>query len=60
MSSKVYSERYFCEPCGYVYDPVDGDPDGGVAAGVAFADVPAEWFCAVCGAEKESFVALSA
>ena len=23
-------DRYVCEPCGYVYDPAEGDPDNGV------------------------------
>ena len=20
--------KYMCEPCGYIYDPAEGDPDG--------------------------------
>ena len=24
-------QKYLCEPCGYVYDPEIGDPDGGIA-----------------------------
>jgi rubredoxin len=24
-------KRYVCTACGYVYDPKDGDPDGGIA-----------------------------
>ncbi len=23
-------QKYMCEPCGYVYDPALGDPDGGI------------------------------
>ena len=23
-------EKYVCQPCGYVYDPENGDPDGGI------------------------------
>ena len=23
-------KKYLCEPCGYVYDPELGDPDGGI------------------------------
>jgi rubredoxin len=26
-------DRYVCSICGYVYDPEQGDPDNGVAAG---------------------------
>ena len=48
-------EKYVCTPCGYIYDPATGDPDNGVAAGTAFADLPADWVCPECGAEKEYF-----
>ncbi len=48
-------EKYVCQVCGYVYDPAVGDPDNGVAAGTAFADVPGDWACPVCGADKDSF-----
>ena len=23
-------KKYECEPCGYIYDPAVGDPDGGL------------------------------
>jgi len=42
-------------PCGYVYDPADGDEDNGVAPGTAWEDVPEDWVCPLCGAEKEAF-----
>jgi flavin reductase (DIM6/NTAB) family NADH-FMN oxidoreductase RutF/rubredoxin len=48
-------KRYVCGVCGYVYDPADGDPDNGVAAGTAFEDLPDDWVCPVCGAEKDEF-----
>ena len=48
-------KRYVCGVCGYVYDPADGDPDNGVAAGTAFEDLPEDWVCPVCGAEKDEF-----
>lgn len=25
--------KYVCKICGYIYDPAEGDPDNGVAAG---------------------------
>ena len=40
---------------GYVYDPKDGDPDNGVKPGTAFADLPEDWVCPVCGAAKDEF-----
>ena len=47
--------RYICESCGYIYDPDEGDPDGGIPPGTAFEDIPETWFCPVCGARKADF-----
>lgn len=48
--------KYKCDVCGYIYDPAEGDPDNGIARGTAFEDLPEEWTCPLCGAEKEDFV----
>ena len=48
-------DRYVCTICGYVYDPEQGDPDSGVAAGTKWEDVPDDWECPVCGASKDDF-----
>ena len=48
-------DRYVCTICGYVYDPEQGDPDSGVAAGTKWEDVPDDWECPVCGASKADF-----
>ena len=48
-------EKYVCSVCGYVYDPEEGDSDNGIASGTAFADLPDDWTCPVCGAEKDQF-----
>jgi len=47
--------KHVCDPCGYVYDPVEGDSVGSVAAGTAFADIPANWICPLCGVGKDQF-----
>ena len=47
--------KYKCDVCGYVYDPAQGDPDGNVAPGTAFENLPDDWACPVCGAAKENF-----
>ena len=49
-------DRYVCEPCGYVYDPAEGDPDNGVKPGTAFEDLPEDWVCPICGATQDMFV----
>jgi rubredoxin len=48
-------EKYQCTVCGYIYDPAKGDPDHGVQAGTAFADLPDDWSCPDCGADKSMF-----
>jgi len=32
-------KKYVCGPCGYVYDPEVGDPDGGIAPGTPFEEM---------------------
>ena len=49
-------DKYVCEPCGWVYDPEKGDPDGGIAPGTAFDDIPDDWGCPECGVGKDMFV----
>ncbi len=48
------AERYEC-PCGYVYDPAEGDPDHGIAPGTPWEKVPDDWVCPVCALGKDSF-----
>ncbi len=47
--------KYRCTVCGYIYDPASGDPDEGVDPGTAFNDVPDDWVCPECGADKSFF-----
>jgi rubredoxin/flavin reductase (DIM6/NTAB) family NADH-FMN oxidoreductase RutF len=47
--------RYRCTVCGYIYDPEEGDPDGGIAPGTSFEQIPDDWVCPVCGASKSQF-----
>ncbi|PSC75031.1 Rubredoxin [Micractinium conductrix] len=42
--------------CGYEYSPKRGDPEYPVAPGTQFQQLPADWQCPVCGAEKKLFV----
>ena len=51
-------KKYKCLVCGYEYDPEVGDPTNGVAAGTAFEDIPDDWTCPVCGADKDEFEAV--
>jgi len=38
-----------------VYDPAEGDEDGGIEPGVAFEDLPEDWVCPICGVGKDEF-----
>lgn len=48
-------KKYKCTVCGYIYDPVEGDPDGGIPPGTPFEDIPDNWVCPVCGVMKKDF-----
>ena len=48
-------DKWECLACGWVYDPAVGDPDNGIAPGTAFEDLPDNWVCPECGADKDMF-----
>ncbi len=48
-------QKWVCVPCGYIYDPEEGDPSNGVEPGTAFEDLPEDWVCPVCGIDKSFF-----
>ena len=47
-------DKYEC-PCGYIYDPEEGDAEADIEAGTDFANLPEDWVCPKCGAGKEDF-----
>ena len=48
-------KSYSCVPCGYFYDPAQGDPEGEIEPGTAFDDLPDDWVCPLCGVGKDMF-----
>ncbi len=48
-------DKYRCQICGYIYDPEVGDSSSGVPAGTKFEDLPDDWKCPICGADKDQF-----
>jgi rubredoxin len=48
-------DKWHCIPCDYVYDPAEGDEEGGIEPGVAFEDLPEDWVCPICGVGKDEF-----
>lgn len=48
-------KKYKCTVCGYIYDPAIGDPEHNIPAGTDFNDLPDDWSCPICGADKSNF-----
>jgi flavin reductase (DIM6/NTAB) family NADH-FMN oxidoreductase RutF/rubredoxin len=51
----VTTEKYKCSVCGYIYDPDNGDDANDIHPGIAFADLPDNYVCPLCGADKSFF-----
>ncbi len=51
-------KKYKCIVCGWVYDPAEGVPENGIAAGIAFEDLPDDFECPMCGVDKSEFEAV--
>jgi flavin reductase (DIM6/NTAB) family NADH-FMN oxidoreductase RutF/rubredoxin len=47
--------KYVCRVCGYIYDPILGDPDSGIQPGTPFEKLPENWVCLICRATKSQF-----
>lgn len=44
-----------CRVCGFIYDEAVGLPEEGIAPGTRWQDLPDDWVCPDCGAQKEEF-----
>ena len=53
--SEVFLMKYVCEVCGWVYDEEVGYPEGGIAPGTKFEDLPEDFECPLCGVGKDQF-----
>jgi rubredoxin len=47
--------KFVCSVCGYVYDPAEGDSEGGIDPGTTFDAIPDDWSCPLCGVGKDQF-----
>ncbi len=47
--------KYECSVCGYIYDEANGIPEADIAPGTTWADLPENWICPLCGAERNEF-----
>ncbi|MGL4851816.1 MAG: rubredoxin [Phocaeicola sp.] len=49
-------KAYVCKKCGWIYDPIVGDPEGGILPGVGFEEIPDDWGCPLCGLDSRAFI----
>lgn len=47
--------KYVCDVCGWEYDEEAGYPEGGIAPGTKWEDVPEDFECPLCGVGKDQF-----
>ena len=51
-------DYYKCLICGYIYNPEEGDFINNIEPGTLFEDLPDDWLCPICDADKEQFTKL--
>ena len=59
ISSQKHCTSHVCTVCGYVYNDFFGEPNQGIAPGIAFEDLPEDWCCPMCHHGKDSFLSQS-
>ena len=47
--------KYVCDVCGWEYDEEKGYPEGGIAPGTKWEDVPEDFECPLCNVGKDQF-----
>ena len=47
--------KWKCTICGHIYDEESGDPSQNVPPNTTFDNLPNDWICPICGAEKSMF-----
>ncbi len=55
VDRKDNNMKYICEVCGWEYDEEAGYPEGGIAPGTKWEDVPESFVCPLCFVGKEQF-----
>jgi rubredoxin len=49
------SKSWQCMLCAFAYNEAAGLPEEGIAPGTRWEDVPADWTCPDCAADKSGF-----
>ena len=47
--------KYVCTLCGYIYDETLGDEHEGIEPGTEWLELPEDFECPLCGADKSQF-----
>ena len=47
--------KYVCDVCGWQYDEAGGYPEGGIAPGTKWEDIPEDFECPLCLVGKDQF-----
>ena len=45
--------KYICDVCGWEYDEEKGYPEGGIAPGTKWEDLPEDFTCPLCSVGKD-------
>jgi len=46
---------FMCRKCGHIYDEANSEREAGIPSGTDFDELPDDWRCPECGADKEQF-----
>ncbi|SEQ47952.1 Rubredoxin [Solimonas aquatica] len=58
MRAQPY-RKYQCLACGEIYDEALGLPEYGIAPGTRWEDLPDDWLCPACGADKSQYAPMA-
>ena len=47
--------KYVCSVCGFEYDEEKGYPEGGIAPGTTWDELPEDFECPLCGVGRDQF-----
>ena len=54
-SSIIVIASSICDVCGWEYDEEKGYPEGGIAPGTKWEDIPDDFECPLCSVGKDQF-----
>jgi rubredoxin len=54
-NESIKNELWQCQLCHFTYESEKGDPISGIDPGTKFKDLPQDWCCPICGADKTLF-----